>query len=265
MQDQTTNDSLGEEQRKARRAEINRQNAQKSTGPKSEAGKMNSRINSLKNGSRTVIVDHTGAPGLALLSGEDAAEYRNMVAKYSRYLSPRSRVETGIVQRIVDAQWRQLRNSRLQTLELESCLADVREIEYPGLAPQLVGAIDLLTANRMSLDSKIPQQLQREEAMLVRLINASLRELNMLRKLNPMPKSPVRPRTEYLGPDAGPVDNLFKEEPSEPEENTQEVVPTPSERSHVDTGWATASERPTKPLTFAVGSTVETNAYMEPS
>ena len=79
MPDQPTNDGLTEEElRKARRAEINRQNAQKSTGPKSEAGKMNSRINSLKNGSRTVIVDHTGAPGLAMLSGEDAAEYRNI-------------------------------------------------------------------------------------------------------------------------------------------------------------------------------------------
>ena len=90
-----------------------------------------------------------------------------------------------------------MRNSRLQTLELESCLADVRETEDPGAAPQLVGAIDLLMANRMAFDAKIPQRLRQEEAALVRLINASLRELNMLRKLNPMPKSPVRSRTEY--------------------------------------------------------------------
>jgi len=264
MPDQPTNDGLTEEElRKARRAEINRQNAQKSTGPKSEAGKMNSRINSLKNGSRTVIVDHTGAPGLAMLSGEDAAEYRNMVAEYSRYLAPRDRVETGIVQRIVDAQWRQLRNSRLQTLELESCLADVREIEHPGLAPQLAGAIDLILASRMSFDSKIPQQLQKEEAALVRLINASLRELNMLRKLNPMPKSPVRPHTEYLGPDAGPVDHLFRDETSEPEENTQEVAPATSERSQRETGWSPVQQRPAKPLVRTVGSSVETYVFSD--
>ena len=264
MPDQPTNDGLTEEElRKARRAEINRQNAQKSTGPKSEAGKMNSRINSLKNGSRTVIVDHTGAPGLAMLSGEDAAEYRNMVAEYSRYLAPRDRVETGIVQRIVDAQWRQLRNSRLQTLELESCLADVREIEHPGLAPQLAGAIDLILASRMSFDSKIPQQLQKEEAALVRLINASLRERNMLRKLNPMPKSPVRPHTEYLGPDAGPVDHLFRDETSEPEENTQEVAPATSERSQRETGWSPVQQRPAKPLVRTVGSSVETYVFSD--
>jgi len=265
MRDQSPNDTLTEEQRKAHRAELNRQNAQKSTGPKTEAGKMNSRINSLRNGSRTVIVDHTGAAGLALLSGEDATEYRNMVAEYSRYLAPRDRVETGIVQRIVDAQWRQLRNSKLQTFELESCLADVREIEHPGLAPQMAGTIDLILSTRMAFDSKMPMLLQREEAMLVRLINASLRELNMLRKLNPMPKSPVRPRAEYLGPDAGPVDHLFKNEEPEPEENKEEVDPPATERSQVETGWTTLVERPAKPLTRAVGSTIETNAFLEPS
>ncbi len=256
-------EELTDEQKKARRAEINRQNSQKSTGPKSEAGKMNSRINSLKNGSRTVIVDHTGAAGLAMLSGEEPAEYRNMIAEYSRYLAPRNRVETGLVQRIVDAQWRQFRNSRLQTLELESCLADVREIEHPGLAPQLVGTIDLMMATRMAFDSKMPQLLQREEAMLVRLINASLRELTMLRKLNPMPKSPVRPHTEYLGPDAGPVDNLFRDEQPEVQENKEESAPSTNERSQLETSRTPVQQRPAKPLVRAVGSCLETNVFSD--
>ena len=146
---------------------------------------------------------------------------------------------------------------------MESCLADVREIEHPGLAPQLAGAIDLILASRMSFDSKIPQQLQKEEAALVRLINASLRELNMLRKLNPMPKSPVRPHTEYLGPDAGPVDHLFRDETSEPEENTQEVAPATSERSQRETGWSPVQQRPAKPLVRTVGSSVETYVFSD--
>ncbi len=252
-----------DEQKQARRAEINRQNAQKSTGPKTEAGKRNSRLNSLKNGSRTVVVDFTDACGLAMLSSEDAAEYRNMTAEYSRYLSPGNRVEYGLVQRIVDAQWRMLRNSKLQTLELESCLADVREIEHPGLAPQLVGAIDLMMASRMSFDSKMPQQLQREEAALARLINASLRELNMLRKLNPMPKSPVRPRTEYIGPDVGPVDNLFRYEPSEAQENKEKIASSTDERSQLETGWSPVQQRPAKPLVRTVGSSLETNVFSD--
>ncbi len=252
-----------DEEKKARRAQINRQNAQKSTGPKTETGKMNSRLNSLKNGSRTVVVDFTDACGLAMLSGEDAAEYRSMMAEYSRYLSPGNRVEYGIVQRIVDAQWRMVRNSKLQTLELEACLSEVREIEHPGLAPQLVGTIDLMIASRMSFDSKMPQLLQREEAALVRLINASLRELNMLRKLNPMPKSPVRPRTEYLGPDLGPVDNLFRDEQPEVQENKQETAPSADERSQLETGWSPVQQRPVKPLVRTVGSSLETNVFSD--
>ena len=153
---------LTEAEKKARRAEINRQHAQKSTGPKSDAGKMNSRINSLKNGSRTLIVDNTGRCGLALLSGEDPDEYRNMVAEYSRGLAPRDRVEVGIVQRVVDAQWRLLRNSRLRTLELEGCLSEVREIEHPGMSPHMDGDIDLMGATRMAFNSKFPQQLEQQ-------------------------------------------------------------------------------------------------------
>jgi len=252
-----------DEERKARRAEINRQNAQKSTGPKTDAGKMNSRLNSLTNGSRTVIVDHTGAAGLALLSGENPTEYCNMVAEYSRYLDPRTRVEVGLVQRIVDAQWRQLRNSKLQTLEIEACLADASLTEYPGVAPQLAGSIDLMMANRMGLESKIPQQLRRDEAALVRLISASLRELNMLRKLSPMPKSPVRPRTEYIGPDAGPVEHLFRDEPPEVQETKKESAQPATERSQVETGWTLVPERPAKPLVRAAGSCSEGNAFSD--
>ena len=254
---------LTEEEKKARRAEINRQNAQKSTGPKTDAGKMNSRLNSLKNGSRTVVVDFSDSCGLALLSGEDAAEYRNMMAEYSRYLSPQNRVEYGIVQRIVDAQWRIVRNSKLQTLELEASLADVREIEHPGIGPIMVGAIDLVTATRMAFDGKMPQQLQREEAALARLINASLRELNMLRKFNPIPKSPLRPKTEYLGPDVGPVDDIIKSQEAETKENKLETALSENERSQLETGWTLNVERPAKPLVRAAGSSAEGNAFSD--
>lgn len=256
-------EELTDEQKKARRAEINRQNAQKSTGPKSDAGKMKSRINSLKNGSRTVIMDNTDCCGIALLSGEDPTEYRNMLAEYCRGLAPRDCVEVGIVQRIVDAQWRLLRNSRLQTLEIEGCLSEVREIEHPGMAPHLEGDIDLISATRMALNSKYPQQLERQEAVLIRLINASLRELNMYRKLNPLPQPPVRPRTQYLGPDFGPLGETIKSYAAEVAENKEETAQPATERSHLETGSIASLERPVKPLTRAAGSSVEGNAFSD--
>ena len=41
-------DELTDDQKKAKRAEINRENAKKSTGPKSQVGKMSVRLNGLK-------------------------------------------------------------------------------------------------------------------------------------------------------------------------------------------------------------------------
>lgn len=264
MPDQLANDSLNEEElRKARRAEINRQNAQHSTGPNTESGKMNSRINGLKNGSRTVIVDLTDTAGLAILSGEDATEYRRMVAAYSRYLSPRDPVETAIVQRIVDTQWRLVRNSWLQTLEFEGSLDSVRTIEHPGLSPHLLGAVDMISATRLAFNSKMPQHLQREQANLVRLIQASLKELSLLRKLNPMPNPPVRPSIEYQGPNMGPIEEMKKFDQAEVEENTEQIAQSATDRSQVTITWRPVFERPAKPLARSVGSSVETNAFSD--
>jgi hypothetical protein len=123
------------EEKKARRAEVNRQNAKKSTGPKSEAGKAISRLNGLKNGTRAIVINLSHAPGIALLTDDDTAEYQAMVAEYQRTLAPRNRLEAGIIQRIIDAQWRLLRNSRLQSLEMETALEEARDNEHPGLLP----------------------------------------------------------------------------------------------------------------------------------
>jgi len=173
----------------------------------------------------------------------------------------------GIVQRVVDAQWRSLRNSRLQTLELEGCLSEVREIEHPGMSPQMEGDIDLIGATRMALNSKFPQQLERQAAGLLRIISASLRELNMYRKINPLPQPPVRPRTEYLGPDVGPLGDSEKDRQAQGIENTTESTPSGTERSQVETAWAPMGERPAKPpakpMTRSVGSVYETNPFSD--
>jgi hypothetical protein len=81
-------DQLTPDQKKARRAEINRQNAQKSTGPKTEAGKATARLNGLKNGTRAVTIDLGASAGLSLVAGEDPAAYREMTAEYQLALGP---------------------------------------------------------------------------------------------------------------------------------------------------------------------------------
>jgi|GEM_PF-4992121 len=116
-------------------------------------------------------------------------------------------------------------------------------------------------AIRIACDGKMPPQLQSKAAALVQRTSASTRELNVLRKLNPMPKSPVLPRAEYLGPDVGPVDNIFREEQPEVHKNKQEE-PIPNQRANQrETGWSPVLERPAKPFVRAVGSTFVTNAF----
>ena len=85
----------------------------------------------------------------------------------------------------------------------------------------------------------------------------------MYRKLNPLPQPPVRPRTEYLGPNAGPLEDNANSSQAETTETKEETPPAANERSQVETAWAPMGERPTKPLTRSVGSVYETNAFSD--
>ena len=246
------------EEKKARRAETNRQNAQKSTGPKSEAGKAISRLNGLKNGSRAIVINLSHAPGIALLTDDDTAEYQAMVAEYQRTLAPRNRLEAGIIQRIIDAQWRLLRNSRLQSLEMETALEEARENEHPGLPPAAVAEMQAVAANRTCIDAKYIRHLQREEASLMRLITASHRELQSVRKLNPSPAPPVRPRLEYTGEKQCILDRAMAEPEisnnPQPVANTKEVASAANDRSQPEPGWNYTLQPIAKPKTFAAGA-----------
>jgi hypothetical protein len=279
-------DQLTPEQKKARRAEINRQNAQKSTGPKTPAGKAVTRLNGLKNGCRAIVINLSHAPGIALLTGEDAAEYQDMVAEYHHTLAPTNRLEVGIVQRLIDAQWRLLRNSRLQSLEIETCLDSARENQYPGLTPAAAAEMHAVVANRMSADAKYTRQLIREEAALMRLIHSSHRELQAVRKLNPSANPPVFPRLEYTGKKQSVLDRALAatETPEQPQPvaNAQETTPAPpatspapraeisqtpqtnQNKQQTDSDTNDQSQPEPKPKTFTAGAGGSPYAGLEP-
>ena len=251
-------DQLTPEQKKARRAETNRQNAKKSTGPKTDAGKATSRFNGLKNGSRTVVIDLSGSPGVSVLSCDDANEYREMVAEYNRAIAPNGRAEVTIVQRIIDAQWRLLRNSRLQTLELEASLVEVRHTDDHELLGDNAADIDMISANRVVIDTKYTKRLQQEEVMLLRIINMSYRELNQLRKLNPQPPPPVRRRIEYITEPASRPNEGVEIVSPELVEKKPQASPQASDRSQPQPAFFPVFKwpaKPAKPLVRAAGAT----------
>ena len=265
-------DQLTLEQKKARRAEINRQNAKKSTGPKTEAGKATARLNGLKNGTRAVTIDLGAGAGLSLVTGEDPAAYREMTAEYQRVLGPANRVESNLVQRIVDAQWRLLRNAKLQTLEFESGLEEARQIEHPGVPATGVPLIDSLNANRVAQDAKYLRRLELEENRLLRIIKMTYAELKELRKLDPLPLPPIRRRIECIGKPAAILAETHATmaaaepaaapaETAQVAENTETTTPVANDRSQpapqqpsYPKPFGLSLDKPAQPKTFAAGA-----------
>ncbi len=87
------------------RAEINRRNAQRSTGPKTQAGKERSRFNALKHGCRAK---------LPILPGEDPEAYQERLDAWIDKFQPRDAVETYMVERAVLASWQLDRADRAE-------------------------------------------------------------------------------------------------------------------------------------------------------
>ena len=89
-----------EAQRKA-----NRQNAKKSTGPRTEEGKARSSQNGLKHG--LLARD-------AVMAGEDPAEYDRQLQQLEENIFPKNALEFELVRQVADAQWRLRRIARIE-------------------------------------------------------------------------------------------------------------------------------------------------------
>jgi hypothetical protein len=101
------------------RIAANFQNAQKSTGPRTAAGKERSRVNATKHGltARTV-----------LLADEDPAEFQESMVGMFDALKPRDRFEVFLVERIAYHSW-QLGRATREDLARESVNAEVGDLD----------------------------------------------------------------------------------------------------------------------------------------
>lgn len=88
------------------RAEINRANAQHSTGPKTEAGKQRVALNALRHGltGQTVV-----------MPDEDMQAYQDFVVSFFNDLKPKGVLEQQLVQSLADDSWRLNRAKALET------------------------------------------------------------------------------------------------------------------------------------------------------
>jgi hypothetical protein len=88
------------------RVEINRANAQHSTGPKTEAGKKQSSLNALRHGLTGQIV---------VMPSEDLHAYQLHLNSFTDEYQPKGATESHLVQALADASWRLNRVAALET------------------------------------------------------------------------------------------------------------------------------------------------------
>jgi hypothetical protein len=139
----------------AAQIEANRRNSQKSTGPRSPAGKTVSRFNALKSG-----IDAKSM----IIPGEDSEELEALAANYQKEFQPASPLEQFLVDTIVGADW-QLR--RLRGIEASLWLS--KGVEAGGYAEAF--------ANEKAFD-RLYRRMDAAERSLYR----AKRELEKMRK-----------------------------------------------------------------------------------
>jgi hypothetical protein len=102
------------------RAEINRRNAQKSTGPRTAEGKDRSRFNAVKHGlnAKTLV-----------LPGEDADALQRRSEAWTADLAPRNDVEQYLVDRAVQVSWQLDRADRVEVARLARIIRAAPEEE----------------------------------------------------------------------------------------------------------------------------------------
>ena len=137
-----------------RKAEANRQNALKSTGPKTAEGKGAVRHNALKHGLLSEQV---------LLPGEDAEALRELSEQLRAELQPVGYLESLLVERIIAAYWRLRRLGRVEAgifaWELYGELAERAQQEA---RTHEKGNLDQLIEDMSSPSTKLDERKHRE-------------------------------------------------------------------------------------------------------
>ena len=232
---------LTDEEKKARRAEINRANAQKSTGPRTASGKANSRRNGLKHGRHSEFIDYSSSVNPVLLPGESMVDYSRMLDALMAKIGPRDHAEKEIIYRLAASQWETQRFRCIRLFLLEDKFQTVEVKVQHEVLPSCTGALTVARAYQAAAGPGGGlASLRLEIAAAERSIAACYRELKQLRSFDPFDRPPVNfnpatdiaqqtytsvPKPEEMPPGApGPAAEVVEnkeEEPAETIENSE--------------------------------------------
>jgi len=191
----------------------NRKNAEHSTGPRTEIGKMKAAANAVKHGLSGVHV---------VIPGEDPADYDTLLAGLRADLNPAGPTERFLIDQMAQAQWKLMRIARFET-RLFVPSADLLAMIPPHTDPDDVAALLFHTD---ASGSQAILKLSRYESAARRAYNQSLKQLLQLqatrRKLA---------QEQPQAPSPQPVTRNYKTNPippaNQPEPPLQTAPPRP--------------------------------------
>ena len=138
----------------------NRENAKKSTGPRTNGGKTRTAKNALKHG--LLAQD-------AVLPGEDPADFDQHLVSFEETYLPRNRVEKEIVRQIADVTWRMQRLSRIETAVIAAGIENTRHFDHDtGPMPEDREAQTKILGRAILTRTKLLNNLARYDAHLGR-------------------------------------------------------------------------------------------------
>ena len=211
--------------------QANRNNAQNSTGPRTEEGKSRASQNALKHG--LLARD-------AVLPGEDPADFDAQLAALEADIQPQGALECELVRQLADAQWRMQRLSRLETAYLNAALDNERRIKagphsrprrhYSDEENTLMLGYSLMGGSTNSL-----AQLARYDSLLGRRFERALQQIATLRESREKraQASPQSPRRTAAGP-VEPSAPALNDAAQTPTSEFCETNPIPSNQNEIN-------------------------------
>ena len=156
-----------------RQIAANRENAQKSTGPKTPEGRAAVRLNGVKHGLSAETL---------VLPGENAADFDALIDSLEAQHQPATPTEEILVRQLAMAAWRQLRLFRTEVAHFKNEDQD----RLTGLSGDKYAALDgdrrmAYIADRDAINEKLLLNFHRFEVRLERSIRSAIQELRRCR------------------------------------------------------------------------------------
>jgi len=176
--------------------EANKANALKSTGPRTDAGKLLSRDNALK---------HALASRHLILEEEDPADYESLRADLLDHYQPQDPPEALLLDQFAQSAWRLQRVRRLETATFSKEFVDLHAwTEQSPMADATLPDVDQQRALIFHTRAKEFDNLRRHESAIERAYYRSYRELEKIRKERLKASPPVASK-ETANPEIGSV------------------------------------------------------------